>query len=264
MDEEDDDFTFPTVGDAARAPEGRGGGGDGPVATAHLLLHLPVLPDHPAAAPSPLWPFIAASPWSSVPNKTADEQARPASSGGTTGRVEEPRAAAADEETMDMLWEGATATAAPPSEPDNRDGGGGQAHAEPPKQQQQRRSQAEEDDDTVADAERMDKLWESFNEDPDRWFLCDCSQSTDGAESEEGTCASPAARCGYGCAPAMLRASSRAGGAGQFCRRRGSPRRRGAAAGWALLLRLFRRLFTVDKTSSSRSPRGGGGGIYVP
>uniref|UniRef100_A0A0A9F7E6 Uncharacterized protein n=1 Tax=Arundo donax TaxID=35708 RepID=A0A0A9F7E6_ARUDO len=131
----------------------------------------------------------------------------------------------------------------------------------------------------------MDLLWESFNEDlllrragskaaaaaadhlggvvalpgldPD-WYLC---HSPSDAESEETSASSPA-REGYGCAPTMLRASSRAGGAGQFCSspRRRRSRGRGAAAGWALLLRLFRRLFADDKPAASRRH----GGIYVP
>jgi hypothetical protein len=96
------------------------------------------------------------------------------------------------------------------------------------------------------DAEdRMDLLWEDFNDDlklPQRRR----PDSSD-TESEEDT---------SGCAPTtMLRASSRAGGAGQFCSRGGRPGRGGRTTGWTLLLRLFQRLFAVDRTPPSRSPR---------
>ncbi|PUZ76077.1 hypothetical protein GQ55_1G261800 [Panicum hallii var. hallii] len=268
--EDDDDFTFPTV-PAAREPEGQLGGP--PVAR---LLHQLPLPDL-AAASSPLWPF-AGSPKATV---TADGDGRRADE--ADGDQEE-RGAAAVEEGMDLLWEGATAiTAAPQS------AGSGAVHAaepEPPEPKPApRRTEADGDDKrraaAVADAERMDKLWESFNEEllllrrprtkpaADRnkdWYLCSYPPSDDADDSEDTSASSPAERRGYGCAPTMLRASSRAGGAGQFCggsprggRRRGGGR--GAAAGWALLLRLFRRLFAVDKaTTASRTHAT----IYVP
>jgi hypothetical protein len=217
---------------------------------------------------------------------------------------EEVRRAAADEERMDLLWEDAATATATATAQLTQLTGSGAGHADPPPKPtpkttpNPRRAEAEDADDkrraaAVADAERMDKLWESFNEellllrrqharsksaasaghpagglDPaDGWYHCNYPPSDD-AESEETTAASsPVERRGYGCAPTMLRASSRAGGAGQFYRGgspRGGRRRggRGAAGGWALLLRLFRRLFAVDKNpaTSSRSH----GSVYVP
>ncbi|OEL24780.1 hypothetical protein BAE44_0014205 [Dichanthelium oligosanthes] len=276
---EEEDFTFPTVV-AAPAPEGQLGGRPPEV------LHQLPLPD--LAAASPLWPFAgppkATTATSSPPRVAAGEEAPVSASTGCAEDEEDHRGVAADEERMDLLWEGATTAPAPQST-----GSGGGGHAEPPPpNSEQRRAEADEGDKqralAVADAERMDKLWESFNEElfllrrarsksaaatADRtgsnkdWFLCNYSPSD--AESEETSASSPA---GYGCAPTMLRASSRAGGVGQFCssssprgRRRGSSRGGGAAAGWALLLRLFRRLFAVDKApASSRSHAS----IYVP
>ncbi|RLN09830.1 skin secretory protein xP2-like [Panicum miliaceum] len=278
--EDDDDFTFPTVGvaaarDPAPAPDGQLGGPPVP-----RLLHQLPLPDLAAAASSPLWPF-AGSPKATV---TADGYGRRADE---AGGDKEERRAAADEERMDLLWEGATTTATAPA-PQSTGRGAGRAEPHPPKPTvptpEPSRAEADGDDKrraaAVADAERMDKLWESFNEEPlllrrgrtkpaDRpggnhkdWYLCSYPPSDDAEDSEGTSASSPAERRGYGCAPTMLRASSRAGGAGQFCG--GSPRggrRRGAAAGWALLLRLFRRLLAVDKaTAASRAHAS----IYVP
>lgn len=251
MEDDDDDFTFPTVvGD--------------PVAVARLV-QLPLPPPDLASPASPLWPFAR----SALP-KTAAAVEEEEEEGGEPPRV------AVDEERMDLLWDwegDAAATAEPRS-------GGCRARAAGPAG----------DDGVAADAERMDKLWESFNEDllllrrrrsrtsssrshpgplewddppVDRWFLCDDYLPPWDAESQATS--SPAERGGlYGCAPTMLRASSRAGGAGQFCTTstHSRLRRRG---GWALLLRLFRRLFAVDKTPTpSQYNHGGGGGIFVP
>uniref|UniRef100_A0A0A9D743 Uncharacterized protein n=1 Tax=Arundo donax TaxID=35708 RepID=A0A0A9D743_ARUDO len=278
MDDDDNDFTFPTVATSAPAPEGPR---HDDVPTAASLGGLPRPDDFAAPRASPFWPFAAPPACSTAPATVPlKEEEAPASASSTRGEAqqqqeeeERERATAADEEErMDRLWEGAGA-AATAAVAATRSGGG---HAEP---EEQRRTAAAYD-------ERMDLLWESFNEDlllrraacskaaaatadhaggvalpgldPD-WCLCHSPPSD--AESEETSASSPA-RARYGCAPTMLRVSSRAGGAGQFC---SSPRRRpgrggGAAAGWALLLRLFRRLFAVDKPASSRRH----GGIYVP
>jgi len=304
---DDDDFTFPTVA-AARgptAPEGQLGRDDDPVPVPRLL-QLP-LPD--LAAASPLWPFAGSVPnttTTTAPATADDEQERSAVA------EEESHRVAADEDRMDLLWEVTTTTrsiaTAPAPEPRSVAG-----HAGPPPPKQRAAAADVEEDDkqraaALADAERMDKLWESFNEDlvlrhrdrgrrsksaaginikvsraaaglddpadDDRWCLCNYSPPSSGADDDdessdqETSASSPAEqRRGYGCAPTMLRASSRAGGAGQFCAasssRAGRRRRgRGAAAGWALLLRLFRRLFAVDKTAppSSRSHSS----LYVP
>jgi hypothetical protein len=104
------------------------------------------------------------------------------------------------------------------------------------------------------DEDRMDLLWEDLNDDlklPQRRR----PDSSD-TESEETSA---------GCAPTtMLRASSRAGGAGQFCGGSSRSGRGGRTTGWALLLRLFERLFAVDKRPPSRSPRHLHHGIYAP
>lgn len=99
--------------------------------------------------------------------------------------------------------------------------------------------------------DRMDLLWEDFNEELARGGSCrvgvaaglarglwpESSDYSSDAESE------PAAA--RGCAP-VLRPSSRAG-AVRHCRRR--------AGTWALLMRIFRRLFVVEKTVVSRRQR---------
>lgn len=89
------------------------------------------------------------------------------------------------------------------------------------------------------DQEKMDMLWENFNEELEALRRCSkqkaaaCEVESD-TESEER---------GRGCAPMpMLQASSRAGGTGQYYRR---------ASSWVLLMRIFRRLFVVEKTFSS-------------
>ncbi|CAN6228168.1 unnamed protein product [Urochloa humidicola] len=116
--------------------------------------------------------------------------------------------------------------------------------------------------------ERMDMLWEDFNEElsqhaarrrprarprggswrDDRgggdglafegrpWSEEPASLGSD-AESEE-----PAAARGVGCGP-VLRPSARAAAGARHCRRR--------AGRWVLLMRIFRRLFVVEKTISA-------------
>jgi len=93
----------------------------------------------------------------------------------------------------------------------------------------------------VAEVEdRMDLLWEDFNEELARAGGLQqardlCSSGSSDAESSE-----PAAA--RGCAP-VLRPSSRAAGAVRHCRRR--------AGTWVLLMRIFRRLFVIEKTVSA-------------
>lgn len=92
--------------------------------------------------------------------------------------------------------------------------------------------------------DRMDLLWEDFNEELARGGSCRVGvaaglarglwpESSDYSSDAESELA--AAR---GCAPA-LRPSSRAGAA-RHCRRR--------AGTWVLLIRIFRRLFVIEKT----------------
>jgi hypothetical protein len=225
MEEDHDDFTFPTTVAAVRVP----GSASAP----------PV-----GASSSRLWPFAAAV------KKEEDAEAPAAAS---TRREQAERATVVDDEDrMDMLWDD-TAAAAPASAKSG-------ARAKP-----------ERPDAPEVQQERMDLLWESFNEEllllrqracsssnngkrnngpeaePDELFLC--PSSTSGAESEEDASAvSSPGRARYGCAPTMLRASSRAG---QFYV---TPRRRRSrgGGGWTLLLRLFRRLFAVDDKADPR------------
>ncbi|XP_062185276.1 uncharacterized protein LOC133888903 [Phragmites australis] len=101
--------------------------------------------------------------------------------------------------------------------------------------------------------DRMDLLWEDFNEELAlRGAGGSCSRAAlaaagDGLDlSSSSSCAEsepePAGRVHvYGCAP-VLRASSRAGGAGHYRRRTDS---------WVLLMRIFRRLFVIEKTFSA-------------
>ncbi|XP_062219312.1 uncharacterized protein LOC133919080 [Phragmites australis] len=262
----EDDFTFP-------APGG-GRHDDGPAALPATHLGRIQLPGVAAPGAPPLWPF-AAPPVGAAATVKEEEAPAPASGRGDAREEEEERElerlVAADEERMDLLLEGAAAATAPASR------SGGRVGAQLP----ERRAEAEEEQKArtaAADAERMDLLWESFNEElllrragskaaadhPDgvaRPGLEDqgshfCHSPSD-AESEETS----SSERRYGCAPTMLRASSRAGGAGHFCsspRRRSRGRGTAAAGGWALLLRLFRRLLAVDKTASRPHS------IYVP
>lgn len=280
---EDDDFTFPTVA-AARGPTAPLGRPDDEDPVPHLLQLPPPPSPTLAGTTSPLWPFAG-----STPKTTTTSAALPSSP---------PVTEEDDEDRMDLLWESTLTTRPVATAPESAGSAIGPHAGPPPK----RRAAATATDDkqraaALADAERMDRLWESFNEDlvvlrrhvrdrgrrsksaaehpggtntntkaprgldddDDHWYLCNYSASSgaddDESDSQETSASSPAERRGYGCAPTMLRASSRAGGAGQFCgagashrgRRRG--RGGGAAAGWALLLRLFRRLFAVDRTA---------------
>uniref|UniRef100_A0A0A9C176 Uncharacterized protein n=1 Tax=Arundo donax TaxID=35708 RepID=A0A0A9C176_ARUDO len=99
-------------------------------------------------------------------------------------------------------------------------------------------------DEVVED--RMDLLWEDFNEELAlrRAGRGSCSRAAAGGlepSSESDAESEPAGRAQYGCAP-VLRPSSRAGGAGHYRRRAGS---------WVLLMRIFRRLFVIEKTISA-------------
>jgi hypothetical protein len=105
----------------------------------------------------------------------------------------------------------------------------------------------------VAEVEdRMDLLWEDFNEELARggrgsFRARDAAgglqQARDlwssGSSDAESSSEPAAAR---GCAP-VLRPSSRATGAVRHCRRR--------AGTWVLLMRIFRRLFVIEKTVSA-------------
>uniref|UniRef100_A0A0E0P9F5 Uncharacterized protein n=1 Tax=Oryza rufipogon TaxID=4529 RepID=A0A0E0P9F5_ORYRU len=106
--------------------------------------------------------------------------------------------------------------------------------------------------------EKMDQLWENFNEElrqalHQRVGSCpradaraaaaagmELSPETSDAESEPAAAA--ALRGHIGCAP-MLRPSSRAGAGGY----------RRTATSWVLLMKIFRRLFVIEKTISSSS-----------
>uniref|UniRef100_A0ACD5UY62 Uncharacterized protein n=1 Tax=Avena sativa TaxID=4498 RepID=A0ACD5UY62_AVESA len=107
----------------------------------------------------------------------------------------------------------------------------------------------EEDDDEAVDVlrgsgavlgeEKMDMLWENFNEELEALrragSYSKAAESDTESEAEEER--------GRGCAP-VLRASSRAGGTGRYYRRTGGS--------WVLLMRIFKRLFVVEKTVSRR------------
>lgn len=98
-----------------------------------------------------------------------------------------------------------------------------------------------------ADGEdKMDMLWENFNEELKALRRAgSCSKTAACGLDELSDTESEAGERGRGCAP-MLRASSRAGGTGQYYRRSGS---------WVLLMRIFKRLFVVEKTTISAAHR---------
>ncbi|KAL5213273.1 hypothetical protein ABZP36_024120 [Zizania latifolia] len=213
-----------------------------------------------------------------------------------TPAAAEAEAAASCQDGLDLLWPlppgvhlaGACASsslwpfssspsAAPPAREtteaeeapaSTRSGGGGQATVAVA---QHERAAA------AADEERMDLLWEDFNDElllqlrRQRAAAAGCPAGTptpspgDGRSppSDEETSMSPGRL--HGCAPTMLRASSRAGGVGQFYGRRGRCRS-SRATGWELLLRLFRKLFAVDTSPPSHHHhrRHHGGSIHVP
>ncbi|KAL5216767.1 hypothetical protein ABZP36_008168 [Zizania latifolia] len=97
------------------------------------------------------------------------------------------------------------------------------------------------------DEEKMDLLWENFNEElalHGRHRVGSCPRS--GAAAAGLELPEPAVLLRrHGCAP-MLRASSRAAGTAQYYRRTSS---------WVLLIKIFRRLFVIEKTISSASRR---------
>ena len=107
----------------------------------------------------------------------------------------------------------------------------------------------EDDDDEGVDVlrgagageEKMDMLWENFNEELEalQRRAGSCSKAAWGLQELSDT---ESERGRAGCAP-MLRASSRAGGY----------RRTGGS--WVLLMRIFKRLFVVEKTFSAASGR---------
>ncbi|KAG8071019.1 hypothetical protein GUJ93_ZPchr0006g42667 [Zizania palustris] len=231
MEEEDDDFTFPTP--AAAEEEASASCQDG----LDLLWPLPPAGGHlaGACASSSLWPF-SSSPSAALPaRETTEAEEAPASTSSGGGGGQETVAVARHDE----LHERAAA---------------------------------------AADEERMDLLWEDFNDElllqlrRQRAAAVGCPAGTptpspgDGRSppSDEETSMSPGRL--HGCAPTMLRASSRAGGVGQFYGRRGGGRCRSSrATGWDLLLRLFRKLFAVDTSPPSQHHRHHhGGSIHVP
>ncbi|KAF0932181.1 hypothetical protein E2562_008712 [Oryza meyeriana var. granulata] len=225
MDDDDDDFTFPApAASAAAVPSSQDGLGVG--------LLWPRLP----AASSTLWPFSSSSPSATPPPPVhATDDAAAAAARGNSGQA--TAVARHDKERMDLLWEHGPAAMAP------------------------------------ADEERMDLLWEDFNDELLLQLRRQRAAGTSSADdddrsspppqppSDEEETSSPAEQR-YGCAPTMLRASSRAGAVGQFYGRRGRGRSR--ATGWELLLRLFRKLFAVDKSSPPCHRRRRHGSIYVP
>ncbi|KAG8082066.1 hypothetical protein GUJ93_ZPchr0014g47129 [Zizania palustris] len=93
--------------------------------------------------------------------------------------------------------------------------------------------------------EKMDLLWENFNEElalHGRHHVGSCPRSSAAAAGKE--LPEPAVLLrGHACTP-MLRASSRAAGTAQYYRRTSS---------WVLLIKIFRRLFVIEKTISSAS-----------
>lgn len=98
------------------------------------------------------------------------------------------------------------------------------------------------------DEDKMDLLWEDFNEELLAMRRAglhrhDLSSSDDGEEDSD----SAAGRVPPGCFP-VLRPAARAGLAGHYRRRAGT---------WVLLMRIFRRLFVIDKTITSSSSSAG-------
>ncbi|KAL5213611.1 hypothetical protein ABZP36_002763 [Zizania latifolia] len=101
------------------------------------------------------------------------------------------------------------------------------------------------------DEEKMDLLWENFNEElavqrhrVGSFPRSEAAAPAAGLElSESDTESEPAALLrGHGCAP-MLLASSRAGATGHYRR----------TSSWLLLMKIFKRLFVIEKTISSSS-----------
>uniref|UniRef100_A0ACD5UQN9 Uncharacterized protein n=1 Tax=Avena sativa TaxID=4498 RepID=A0ACD5UQN9_AVESA len=122
----------------------------------------------------------------------------------------------------------------------------------------ERGGRGEDDDDEAVDVlrgsgaglgeEKMDMLWENFNEELEalRRTGSYSKAAAAAAACELSDTDSEAEERGRGCAP-VLRASSRAGGTGQYYRRTGGS--------WVLLMRIFKRLFVVEKTVSAASRR---------
>ncbi|KAL6885929.1 hypothetical protein ACP4OV_010190 [Aristida adscensionis] len=148
-----------------------------------------------------------------------------------------PAAAAADDDGMAAEEEPPPPPPPPPPEQEAVDAGG----------------EAAAEDDDPKEEDRMDLLWEDFNEELDAALrrAGPCSRAAAaaaarygglGPESESDMEFEPAMRSHHGCVP-VLRPSSRVGGAGHYRRRAGS---------WVLLMRIFRRLFVIDKTVARR------------
>uniref|UniRef100_A0A0D9VH14 Uncharacterized protein n=1 Tax=Leersia perrieri TaxID=77586 RepID=A0A0D9VH14_9ORYZ len=192
-----------------------------------LGLLWPRIPPTAAASSNLLWPFSSPSPTAAA----AEEDERD------------------EEERMDKLWEHARGD--------------------------------DEDDDVDVDmekSERMDMLWEDFNDElllqlRRRHHKRDLATPSSSPNDDDGcSLSSPspssAGYCYQGCAPTMLRASSRAGAVGHLYGRGGDGGRRSRPpTGWEILLRLFRKLFAVDKSSPSPPTpcsHRRHGSIYVP
>uniref|UniRef100_A0A0D9W567 Uncharacterized protein n=1 Tax=Leersia perrieri TaxID=77586 RepID=A0A0D9W567_9ORYZ len=111
--------------------------------------------------------------------------------------------------------------------------------------------------------EKMDMLWEDFNEELQQQVVkrvgscpmeaaaegmevCSPGESASDAESEPAVMRRGGGG-GGGCAPAlMMRATSRAGGTGHYRR----------TTSWVLLMKIFRRLFVIEKTISASGRHG--------
>ncbi|CAM0904588.1 unnamed protein product [Alopecurus aequalis] len=97
---------------------------------------------------------------------------------------------------------------------------------------------------TGAGEEKMDMLWENFNEELEALRRAGSYSKRAAWGLEELELSDTESERGRGCA-LMPRASSRAGGTGQYYRRTGGS--------WVLLMRIFKRLFVVEKTISASS-----------
>ncbi|KAK3144728.1 hypothetical protein QOZ80_4AG0317030 [Eleusine coracana subsp. coracana] len=96
--------------------------------------------------------------------------------------------------------------------------------------------------DKEEEEERMDLLWEDFNEELRAMRRAGGPHELQSESSDDGDDSNPAAA---GCFP-VLRPAARAGGPGHYRRRAGT---------WVLLMRIFRRLFVVEKTITAPTAR---------
>ncbi|XP_040379383.1 uncharacterized protein LOC121054244 [Oryza brachyantha] len=264
-----DDFTFPTTAASAAAAAAAA---DTSAAEPPLRLHLhhhrrrvlhfagsPLwFPSCPVAAAPPAEPVLAgavASGKGDVVRGDVDVMAdKERGGGGGEERVEEEEEAMSewsDEgRPEEVKAEAETAREFSRGGGDDDDGGdGGDGGADKDEEEE----------------EKMDLLWEDFNEELQQALhqrVGSCPRadaraaaaaaglelSPESSDAESEPAATPTAvlrlRGHVGCAPMMLRPSSRAGG----YRR---------ATSWVLLMKIFRRLFVIEKTVSSASGRHG-------